>query len=154
MPKLLVRNEQKLMKLPVRALKSMAVRVSDDLALPDGEISVLLCDDAHIAELNRRFMNRDGATNVLSFLYRSPGDPVSPDTGLGDVAISVETCARNARKARIDPVEEVAFCLIHGLCHLAGHDHVGVPPARRREMQTLEKRLMKDFGGIAVRRDV
>lgn len=60
------------------------------------ELSLLLCDDAHIAELNATHRGKDGPTDVLSFEAESP--PGYPLQLLGDVVISVDTAARQAQE--------------------------------------------------------
>ncbi|MBI4560034.1 MAG: rRNA maturation RNase YbeY [Candidatus Hydrogenedentes bacterium] len=88
----------------------------------DVEISLVLCDDAFIRSLNRRYRRRDRATDVLSFGQSAP-DACGPAV-LGDIVISLETvaqrCGGDSGKAR----EEVRTLFCHGLLHLLGYDHV------------------------------
>jgi probable rRNA maturation factor len=92
------------------------------LALPQAELSILLCDDATIHELNRDYRGKDQPTDVLAFAM-GEGEP-SPDAGLlGDVVISLETARRQAREQRQTIVEQVTWLLAHGLLHLLGFDH-------------------------------
>jgi probable rRNA maturation factor len=81
---------------------------------------------------------------VLSFPQQDP-----PGTGgeLGDVAISLDTAARRARREGRDLLGEVDRCLVHGLLHLLGHDHHR--PAQARAMAELEARLLGDPGLVA-----
>lgn len=90
---------------------------------PEAELSILIVDDAFIAELNERFLHRSGPTNVIAFPMRA-GDfsDVSPQL-LGDVVISVETARREAAAARTALTRRLDELLIHGILHLCGYDH-------------------------------
>ena len=90
-------------------------------------ISVLLCDDAEIASLNRQFRNVAKSTDVLSF---EQDGMAGPERVLGDIVISLETVERrNAADAPAMRAEaKLLFC--HGLLHLLGYDH-GTPEARK-----------------------
>jgi probable rRNA maturation factor len=106
------------------------------------EVSILLCDDAHIRELNRQYADEDHATDVLSFSQREGWG--APDAGLlGDIVVSVETAARQAG-ARPGPVAvaleaEILHLCVHGLAHLVGLDHDN--PAHQQLMWAREAGL-------------
>lgn len=86
-----------------------------------GDVSILLCGDERIAELNRRYRGIDRPTDVLSF---SRGSPRGEGAELsGDIAISLEMLARNAAAYGVSRNEELKRLAIHGLLHLAGMDH-------------------------------
>lgn len=81
------------------------------------ETALLLCDDAAIADLNKRFRNKAGPTNVLSF-------PSGEARGfLGDIALARETCLREAAEKHIALRDHAAHLIIHAMLHLAGYDH-------------------------------
>lgn len=92
----------------------------------EGEVHVLLADDATLRRLNRTFRGKDKATDVLSF----PAGPTTvffgePDAPVlaGDLAISLETAARQAEQFGHALRDEVRVLLLHGVLHLAGFDH-------------------------------
>lgn len=99
------------------------------------EVSLLACDDARIAVLNAEFRGKPAPTNVLSWpsLDRSaaatgqhPNRPAPDASGvvaLGDIAISYETCAREAEMLSKPIREHVTHLIVHGLLHLLGYDH-------------------------------
>ena len=89
----------------------------------DGELSVVLTDDEYIAELNHRYLGREGPTNVLAFPMAG-GPPPHVESGMmGDVVISVDTALREA-KALDETMEETLYrLLIHGILHLLNYDH-------------------------------
>lgn len=90
---------------------------------PEAELSVLLTDDAGIAELNETYLGRKGPTNVIAFPMRE-GDhaDISPNL-LGDVVISLDTAQREAGALETDFSERFKELLIHGILHLFGFDH-------------------------------
>lgn len=93
----------------------------------DVEVSVTLCDNAYIKELNKQYRNKDSATDVLSFpLYDFneggayiPAGPIP----LGDIVISVERAKEQAKEIGNLFLTEVAFLAIHSTLHLLGYDH-------------------------------
>jgi len=119
-------------------LKRSAEILLRRLDIAGSELSILLVDDAEIAELNRRWFNRARPTNVISFgqHYGLPGDagsqivqadiPVSRrvvPAVLGDIVISVETARREAVQADTTLDHRLTALMIHGLAHLMGEDH-------------------------------
>jgi probable rRNA maturation factor len=110
------------------------------LDLAESELSILLCDDSAIRELNRDYRGQDKATDVLAFAMWE-GESPSPDrTLLGDVVISVPTAARQAAERDRPIVAEVTFLLAHGLLHLVGYDHQ--TKREEREMNRETARLL------------
>lgn len=100
---------------------------------PDKEIelSILICSDLEIAELNRKYRTIDRPTDVLSF----GSEEILPETGiiyLGDVVISYETAAQQAEAAGHPISTEVMILLIHGILHLSGYNHDA--EIKKREM--------------------
>jgi len=89
----------------------------------DAELSILLVDDQHIAELNKTWRRKSGPTNVLSFSLTEGEDLTRAGNLLGDIVISVDTAAREARKERISVHQRLNVLLVHGLLHLLGYDH-------------------------------
>jgi probable rRNA maturation factor len=84
-----------------------------------------------MAELNHAYRGVTGPTDVLAFPMREGRfGAVSPDL-LGDVVISVETAARQARARRADVGGELALLLVHGILHLVGYDHETAEGRRR-----------------------
>jgi probable rRNA maturation factor len=99
-----------------------AIAAAAALAPADGEVSVLLTDDANVRELNRNFRGIDKPTNVLSF---PAAKPVHKPGGalLGDIAIAYETLAREAAGEHKLFEHHLAHLAAHGFLHLMGYDH-------------------------------
>jgi probable rRNA maturation factor len=106
-------------------LRRLARRMVRAAALADPglgrevEVGLTLTDDVEIHALNKHFRKKDRPTDVLAFAMREGEGVLAPGV-LGDVVISLDTAARQARKGL---GAEVAFLWSHGLCHLLGYDH-------------------------------
>lgn len=108
------------------------------MALDAGaELSVLLCDDETIHDLNRRYRGQDRPTDVLAFaMEEGPEVAGGGHRVLGDVVVSVETARRQAATAGRSLVDEVTMLLAHGLLHLLGFDHQSRAEERRMAART------------------
>ena len=88
------------------------------------DITLILVDDATIHIMNRQDRDVDAPTDVLSYPLHDPEDASMPVVGhLGDVFISVDTAARQARQYQLSLEQEVLFLAAHGITHLRGYDH-------------------------------
>jgi probable rRNA maturation factor len=123
---------------PLRALIRAALATE---GRNPGEITVVLSDDAELRELNRRYRRIDRATDVLSFPYAGEGSRVS-----GDIVISRDRLAEQARRFRVSRGRELARLVAHGALHLAGLDHHTAP--ERRYMRAREKEAMSKAAAI------
>jgi len=117
------------------------------LDLPDGELSIVLCDDAFIRPLNMDYRGKDAATDVLSFAMQEGEDLLEEDPVLGDLVISVETAGRQAAEQGHDLGAELRVLLVHGLLHLLGYDHE-VDEVEAAEMRAAEEKLLGELGGV------
>jgi probable rRNA maturation factor len=124
-----------------RVVERRAQKMLSELGLGAVELSVALVDDAAIRALNRDYRRKDKATDVLAFAMREAGSGVThagPEL-LGDVIVSLETAARQARARRRSLLAEVTMLLAHGLLHLVGYDHQ--TDEEEREMTAETRRL-------------
>lgn len=112
----------------------------------EGSVSVLLTGDKEIRRLNRDFRGKDKATDVLSF---PGGDGVGRRRTAGDLAISLETAAREAERRGHALDLELRVLLLHGVLHLAGFDHETDSGQMARKENALRKRLGLEHGLIA-----
>ena len=90
------------------------------------EVSVTFCDNEYIRSLNAEFRGKDKATDVLSFPIYEKGEALTtaddPVT-LGDIVLSVERTAEQAKELGHSFLRELAFLSIHSTLHLLGYDH-------------------------------
>ena len=131
-------NRQKKVRIPRSRLAAFAKKVMRAEGLK-GDLSVVFVNDREISEINRRFLRRRGATDVISFPLDDPHDELA-----GEVVISAET-ARRESAARAIPVErELALYLAHGILHLCGYDDLTAKKAKK--MRRREAYHMKAYG--------
>jgi probable rRNA maturation factor len=102
-----------------------------------GEVEVLLADDRALRRLNKGFRGKDKSTDVLSF----PAPAEISSVHAGDLAISLETAARQAAGFGHTLRDEVRILLLHGLLHLSGLDH----ETDQGEMATREAALRREL---------
>ena len=92
------------------------------------QIHVLIVRDRRMAALHKQFCGIPGPTDVLTFQH-------------GEIVISADTAAWQARMFRTNVTAEIQLYVLHGLLHLAGFDDA--TPSKRRQMHQLQKRFMK-----------
>jgi probable rRNA maturation factor len=102
-----------------------------------GAVDVLLSDDPTLRQLNKSFRNKDKPTDVLSF----PAPTNFAAKHAGDLAISLETAARQASTYGHSLRDEVRILILHGLLHLSGEDH----ETDNGEMATHEATLRREL---------
>ncbi len=141
----------------VAAWEDLAQRAADaagdcDPLLANARLmaSILFTTDAEVHTLNREWRDRDKPTNVLSFpmLERDELEtltPNGPPAMLGDIALALETCAREAAEKGIPLDHHAAHLIVHGMLHLAGHDHVD-SDEEAEAMEALETRALAIMG--------
>ena len=113
-------------------------------------VSILFTTDAEIHALNREWRKRDKPTNVLSFPMLERDELLDlardgPPVMLGDIALAYETCAREAAEKGIALEHHAAHLIVHGLLHLAGHDHVH-SDEEAEAMEELERQILAKMG--------
>lgn len=112
--------------------------------------SLLFTLDEEVRVLNREWRTKDKPTNVLSFpmLTRAELLTMSSEGGpemLGDIAIAFETCTREAAEKGVGLKDHTAHLIVHGLLHLAGHDHEA-GEAEAAAMEALEIKALAQMG--------
>ncbi|WP_109098875.1 rRNA maturation RNase YbeY [Aquimarina sp. AU58] len=81
----------------------------------EGEINFILCDDEYLLKINQDFLNHDTFTDIISF-DNTMGDQLN-----GDIFISEERVAENAKKFMVSIEEEMRRVLVHGILHFCGY---------------------------------
>ncbi|MEZ6058640.1 MAG: rRNA maturation RNase YbeY [Planctomycetaceae bacterium] len=102
------------------------------------DISVALIDDVTMHELNRRHLDHDYPTDVLSFLLEESDDRIE-----GEIVISTDTAIREGTAYGWGGVEEATLYLVHGLLHLCGYDDHSEEDLR--EMRERERSVLKNW---------
>ncbi len=138
--------------LDVRRVAALARFALDQLRVhPMAELCVKAVDEDTIAELNQRWMDKEGPTDVLAF----PMDELrpglvneEPEEGiLGDLILCPAVAERQAADAGHSPEAELELLTVHGILHLLGYDHA--EPEEHREMFGLQDRLLERWRATA-----
>ncbi|MGE5219082.1 MAG: rRNA maturation RNase YbeY [Chloroflexota bacterium] len=125
-----------------RAFKKIALAVLDIAGQKAAELSLALIGNGEMQKLNARYRGKDYPTDVLSF-PAGVGLPVAAPL-LGDVIISVEKAAEQAKERRHPLDYEMVTLLIHGVVHLLGYDHER-SAKEARLMKRLEQRIYRQL---------
>lgn len=131
-------------------IKEAVNLVADEAGLSkEFEVSVTICDDESIREINRDYRNIDKSTDVLSFPMFSYSEPevfaeeiFDGENTFGDIIISLETAIRQSEEYGHSAEREVSFLVVHSMLHLLGYDHIEDADRalmRKREEYFLEK---------------
>jgi probable rRNA maturation factor len=138
-PRIEVRNAQRTVSVPTASLRSFA-RIAIALTWRRrrshigsvGGVFVSIISDSLMAQVHKKFCGISGPTDVLTFQH-------------GEIVISAQTAARQARRFRTSLERELRFYILHGLLHLCGYDD-----GTEREQATME-RMQRELLGIAQR---
>jgi probable rRNA maturation factor len=128
-------NRQRRLKLDTEAWSNFATRALDVIGKSESSATIAFVSDKRILALNRQFRGVDKATDVLSF-------PAEEETNLGDIAVSVDTAAVQAKDNGLTLDGEIAQLILHGLLHLCGYDH----ETDNGAMNRLEIKLRRKLG--------
>ena len=133
-------EREHLARLARATLESLGALTGVDYG--EAQLTIAFVRDAKMRELNRDYRGKDYPTDVLSFGAHGEAKGAGGLAGepyLGDVVISTDTAARQARAANLAFGREVEELVIHGVLHLCGYDH----ETDGGEMNRLEKRLRR-----------
>lgn len=112
---------------------------------PDSALTIMLSGDALLRDLNQQYRGESGPTDVLSFpAGPTPEHAAALDGYLGDIAISIETAARQAAERGHTTAAEVQLLTVHGILHLLGYDHLD--EAQRSRMWARQAEILMSLG--------
>lgn len=148
---ILITYNQRQEDLEPMPLTNLAQFVLEREGKPENtEVSVSFVDNDTIAELNERFRNMEGPTDVLSFECDNIADDVTAADGpscplyeLGDVIIAPDVAEAQAREYGNSLEQEISLLLVHGLLHLCGYDHIQDDEAE--VMEAREAELLREW---------
>ena len=122
------------------------VKLTVEEAYPEHEfeVSVTICDDGYIHELNKEYRGKDRPTDVLSFPMLEFDTP-EITTLLGDIIISVDTAEKQAMEYGNTLERELCFLSVHSSLHLLGYDHE-TSEDDEKYMIEKQKQILKDAG--------
>ena len=148
-------NRQRRRRVDVARLTAVLRGAADALAV-EGEVALVLAGDRAVRKLNHRYRGKDKPTDVLSFPgpchQHAAGPPsarraqcaacVGQAPGLGDIVISVDTAAANAKRLGRTLPQELGVLALHGFLHVLGYDHETDDGTMDRLERRLRKRLL------------
>ena len=114
--------------------------VADAFNKKIGNLNYLFCNDSEILEVNKKFLNHDYFTDIITFDY-SRGDRIG-----GDIYVSLDTVKDNAEELEEDCTTELLRVIVHGLLHLCGVDDKG--PGERIIMESHEDAALELWSEI------
>lgn len=149
----MILNRQRKIRLSEQSLSEFLARILQELKLDGVEVSIAFVTDVEIARWNKKFRQKKGPTDVLSFptLTRRTlahfkrkalkGKPGVELGYLGDIAIAPSTAARYAQKNNRSLEDELRVLMLHGVLHLLGYDHDTDHGEMNRIEHDLQRRL-------------
>ncbi len=120
-------------------LKKGVRAVLQDAGYKNGEISIAVVADAEMHALNRKYLDHDYPTDVLSFMLEEEDGRVD-----GEIILSSDYAAREAEIYKWTAEDEILLYVIHGSLHLVGHDDQD--PASKQKMRAAERYYLAPFG--------
>jgi probable rRNA maturation factor len=140
------RQSKRLIDRP--SIRALVTRIVEDHRRGEAEVTVVAATDAFVHRLNLAYRGVDAPTDVLSFGGPAGGRPAArraagagPEAVLGDVVVSADRAAAQARERGVPFRREMLALVAHGVLHLLGYDHE--KPAGRRRMALLERRYLR-----------
>ena len=134
-------NRQRRRRIETRRWREFGEDALKAIGASRQDATIVFVSDDAIRKLNRQFRGKNNATDVLSFASL-PETFETEDQNLGEVVISVERAAAQARENGLTLSNEVAQLILHGLLHLSGYDH----ETDKGQMNRLELKLRKKLG--------
>lgn len=134
-----IANEQTTYAVAGLRLKKAVRAVLEDAGVRSGEISIAVVDDATMHALNRKHLDHDYPTDVLSFLLEHEDEHLE-----GEVIVSADYAAREAAIYGWTTDDELLLYVIHGTLHLVGYDDQ--EPAAKQQMRNRERHYLQLFG--------
>ena len=146
-------DRQKRLRIDRRSARRLVERALLDHARAGADVSIVFADDGFVRALNARYRATDRPTDVLSFPMPGgdtagrPSEADGPEPVLGDVVISTDRAAAQARRFRRTEDREILKLVSHGVLHLLGHDHEKTRD--RAAMRKLENRYVREAAAVA-----
>ncbi|MBB1062783.1 rRNA maturation RNase YbeY [Limosilactobacillus fastidiosus] len=148
-------TKEKVSSVHLELIKNLLDFAGEKLEVADNtEISVTLVNNPEIRELNSQYRHVDRATDVLSFAAEESGDEtpiiMAPElaaelpVNLGDLFISVDKVAEQAKFLGHSFERELGFLVVHGFLHLNGYDHE--QPEDEKKMFSLQREILDQYG--------
>ena len=126
-------------EVELEPLKTAVARILADAGVTSGSVNIAVVDDPTIHDLNRRHLDHDYPTDVLSYLLDREGDSLD-----GEIAVSLDTAEREAANWDWDSRLELLLYVVHGALHLVGYDDHSEDD--RKAMLAKERHYFEQWG--------
>lgn len=147
---LLIKSRQRAVSLDTRLLRGLITSLlRTEFEIQNFDLAIYLVRAPEMAQLNEKFLQHAGSTDVITFDYSDSRQPslVDSQSNLhGEIFICIDDARAQARQFRVSWQSELARYIIHGLLHLRGFDDI--TPAARRKMKREENRLLQKMGRL------
>ncbi len=139
-------------EVDTQALCDVARHALDELRVnPLADLSILIVDVPYMSELNHRWMDSQGPTDVLAFpmdelsVGRGPSNDEEPagEALLGDIVLCPKVAEKQAAEAGHETLDELRMLTVHGVLHILGYDHA--EPEEAKEMFGLQRTLLESW---------
>lgn len=145
-----LKQTQRSIKFCGKTFQKKAEFILQELGYPDFDLGIWLTANKTIQKYNKEYRQKDKPTDVLSFPYHEhlkAGEKIKvysdEDKNLGDLIISVPYVFENKLELAGDFIARMDRMLVHGICHLLGHDHI--QDSDYKKMIKLENKLLKSL---------
>ena len=143
----LIKNRVRKIKINEKKIEAGIKKMLASINYNDFDIGILFTTNKSIRNYNRTFRKKDKATDILSFPYHTElmaGQRISvsepEDRNLGDLIISLEFAAKDAKLASSSLDDYILMLIVHGIAHLIGYDHI--TDSDHKKMSSFEKKLL------------
>jgi probable rRNA maturation factor len=131
-----IENLQTKLKVSPAWMRTICQKTFQIENIPRADLTVLLVSRQRMQAMNRKHLQHNYATDVLTFDLSDEGD----EGLVGDIVISTDAALLNARRFDTQARYEVALYVVHGILHLWGYDDQTAP--QRQEMRAAEQRIL------------
>jgi probable rRNA maturation factor len=138
MPEVLVKNLHPEKKVKLKSIKNLALKILSREKKRQN-LNIILTDDKYITLLNRKFLEKNRSTDVLSFGMREGKKMIPESDLLGEIYISLDRAQKQARDYHHSLQKEIMVLAAHGLLHLLGYDH------KKRKQGELMRKKEEDY---------
>lgn len=112
-----IANEQAALAIDCHSITNVIRTIARSEGIAEGAVSVAFVDDAAIHLLNRKYLEHDYPTDVLSFVLEREQRILE-----GEIIVSTETAIAQANEYKLEAWEELVLYVVHGMLHLVGYD--------------------------------
>jgi rRNA maturation RNase YbeY len=124
-----------------RDIHRLVAAMKRDLGFELRSLEIDLAERARILDINKKFLNHNYATDVISFDYSEGGEALD-----GEVVCSPEVAEENAERFGVEYLTELARIIVHGVLHLLGYDDQTA--AERKRMKAIEDQLVERYADL------